>query len=1023
MRILSNYVDQEILIIGEGFTIDAQGEPFTGASGDLLRASLSGFPSHLFGYVEIVRTEYEEDLSTYRAEFVRRLFNVFPCKKIIVLGGGTAKLVLPESFTRGHGAAKLNSLPPVLVNDKTVACTYHPKYIARQSDAEVFQDYVDRLKEIIEDTVEEYKLKWHILPLKEIFNLARMMDKNPVEQYGFDYETNGSNPMTPRMYPTGFSLAKRIDQTSGVAWHFYITDEDRKNSRLLEGLALFLKKNESRLWCYNAKFEMEVTWAWLGKLCFFQDAMVLCIQDHSQGSLKNNSRKFVRASLWEEKVNIALDSYSDFFSACTKAFKEPEKLPGPDNIVEFLEGMHDYPSAVRTTYFNLIDLYGAEEVARGIAHYPYHWAAVPSEVLGEYCNYDAYYTILLKDHLWPMYHESYEIYISNMHLSAVMEGYGVNWDDKEAEVLADRYLKDACKTLVDLIQHLEIPMEEKMRAREILAWKLPHTYTRYTPTGKPREEVVVNDAQRLDRIKGIFNPASNIASTREKFWNIYLTEEIKVITFLYAIDQEIHIRGIYDSVADCIDFSNPSEMITQLTSYDRDKSVEKIINEIIVECSQNYESMYTGKFSAGIFTAQYEILTKYCGVKITDPETWNLQFKMLYLLRKYKKMEKSRTTYINGSVGRDNLYRSEVGTSLSTLPRRISHYHSSPSKVLAENERWILNTEFRALSADTKRWRSSQHCLVGSTLIRAVDGSSRTIEDIYNNPSAFRTLTVREGTVDMYSDDVLEVRLSHFASTLIELELENGKVIQCTPNHRFLTTSGEYVEAQDISEETDLQELPSGYTVYRLENMKTGLSYVGMTTDVYKRYHDHMRGGKFSSVPTGDYRLFILKTGIELKSDALDIEESFIRKFDTVENGYNRCYRQGWSHVTKTESWRKAQSRAKTGNKNPQHGKNWTEQQMRKQREAHSGPRNAMYGKQVPEDTKDKIRASRKNTEASIRAEGRTICGKLSDDDVRQLRELRNILKFTFKRLGEIFGVSRTTASQSYHGQYYGDVA
>lgn len=146
MRILSNYVDQEILIIGEGFTIDAQGEPFTGASGDLLRASLSGFPSHLFGYVEIVRTEYEEDLSTYRAEFVRRLFNVFPCKKIIVLGGGTAKLVLPESFTRGHGAAKLNSLPPVLVNDKTVACTYHPKYIARQSDAEVFQDYVDRLK-------------------------------------------------------------------------------------------------------------------------------------------------------------------------------------------------------------------------------------------------------------------------------------------------------------------------------------------------------------------------------------------------------------------------------------------------------------------------------------------------------------------------------------------------------------------------------------------------------------------------------------------------------------------------------------------------------------------------------------------------------------------------------------------------------------------------------------------------------------------------------------------------------------
>jgi major membrane immunogen (membrane-anchored lipoprotein) len=43
----------------------------------------------------------------------------------------------------------------------------------------------------------------------------------------------------------------------------------------------------------------------------------------------------------------------------------------------------------------------------------------------------------------------------------------------------------------------------------------------------------------------------------------------------------------------------------------------------------------------------------------------------------------------------------------------------------------------------------------------------------------------------------------------IELTLENGKVIQCTADHKFYTTNRGWVEAQDLTEEDDIKVLDS----------------------------------------------------------------------------------------------------------------------------------------------------------------------------------------------------------------------
>lgn len=111
-------------------------------------------------------------------------------------------------------------------------------------------------------------------------------------------------------------------------------------------------------------------------------------------------------------------------------------------------------------------------------------------------------------------------------------------------------------------------------------------------------------------------------------------------------------------------------------------------------------------------------------------------------------------------------------------------------------------------------------CLVGSTRIMTLDGKSHTIEELYE----MKQDGIKKGiySIDPYEmkknrhlaieptnyDDVI---LSKYINDTVLITLDNGATIECTPDHRFLLRSGEYVEAQDLEEDDSLMPIYKEY--------------------------------------------------------------------------------------------------------------------------------------------------------------------------------------------------------------------
>lgn len=98
------------------------------------------------------------------------------------------------------------------------------------------------------------------------------------------------------------------------------------------------------------------------------------------------------------------------------------------------------------------------------------------------------------------------------------------------------------------------------------------------------------------------------------------------------------------------------------------------------------------------------------------------------------------------------------------------------------------------------------------------------------------------------------------------------------------------------------------YTVYRILNIVTGKSYIGMTKHTFGRLQYHFNSDRspiyrdLIKYGINSWRILYLQTNISTREEALKIETYYITLFDCVNNGYNTVYFHGFGGHPKYSS-------------------------------------------------------------------------------------------------------------------------
>ena len=130
------------------------------------------------------------------------------------------------------------------------------------------------------------------------------------------------------------------------------------------------------------------------------------------------------------------------------------------------------------------------------------------------------------------------------------------------------------------------------------------------------------------------------------------------------------------------------------------------------------------------------------------------------------------------------------------------------------------------------------------------------------------------------------------------------------------------------------------YTVYRLENIVTKKSYIGMTSQNPKeRWRSGYKGKMKEAIDAFPFDL-CWKKHIEFqtpnKEQALELESELMKWYDSVENGYNISAYDS-NHYKHSEEHRKKTSESMSGKNNPMFGNHHSEEYRKKLSESMKG--------------------------------------------------------------------------------------
>lgn len=130
-------------------------------------------------------------------------------------------------------------------------------------------------------------------------------------------------------------------------------------------------------------------------------------------------------------------------------------------------------------------------------------------------------------------------------------------------------------------------------------------------------------------------------------------------------------------------------------------------------------------------------------------------------------------------------------------------------------------------------------CLDGDTIIETNEGDYR-IKDLVGKN--LKVLTKTENGFEF--KNYKEIAPTITTNEEYDITLEDGTVIKCTPNHRFMLTDGSYKMACELTEDDNILDFkPFGY-IYKITNKLDGKIYIGKREKPYFDV-DYWGSGKY----------------------------------------------------------------------------------------------------------------------------------------------------------------------------------
>lgn len=240
----------------------------------------------------------------------------------------------------------------------------------------------------------------------------------------------------------------------------------------------------------------------------------------------------------------------------------------------------------------------------------------------------------------------------------------------------------------------------------------------------------------IEDYKKLLNPTATAKEFKDFVSDILVTDDIKraksymnLVELTEESNYDINNYSRFETDKEIMDIVEESKKISdsrvdpeKLDLYldkMKDVNLNKIGNPRIYKALVSANTYKLEKLDAGVMNEIYDLYIM-CHMDVENSETWSKQFKWLFNYKLFKKYAKILSTYINGKVGRNNVWyvdkkSLERGNALTRREKLYDKdYVCPPDKAM------LLNAGFRVNMAETGRWQAGIHNVPAGEVIKGI---------------------------------------------------------------------------------------------------------------------------------------------------------------------------------------------------------------------------------------------------------------------------------------------------------------